>query len=65
MVCCGLGAEEIELIVHRKSIAAAWNVQVCRECWRVMEAMLDTAAPGRQLSLLDQNRRRGVLNWFW
>lgn len=65
LVCYAVAAEEIEIVAHRKRIAAAWNLQVCRSCWRVLEAMFDSAAPGRQLALADENHARSGLAWFW
>jgi hypothetical protein len=65
LICSGARAEDIELIVHHKNIAAGWNVRVCRSCWRVLEAMLDDASPGRQLSLTDSYASRNEIDWFW
>lgn len=65
LVCNEARAEDLEIIVHRKNIAAGWNVRVCRSCWRVLEAMLDDAAPGRQMSVFDKFLERNGVNWFW
>jgi hypothetical protein len=41
----------IQLQASARGRVREWRVQVCRDCWRVMETMLETASLGYQSDL--------------
>jgi hypothetical protein len=41
----------MELQAVRRGAARVWNVSVCRDCWRVFEAMLEEGCLGIQPEL--------------
>jgi hypothetical protein len=51
-----------QVLVTARNLAHEWVLEVCRDCWRVFEAMLDEGAAGQQIGLND-GKRAGSM-WF-
>jgi hypothetical protein len=61
---CGLGIRaEVTVTAHRRRNAREWRVEVCRDCWRVFEAMLDQGSYATQTSLTGALAGHGEV-WF-
>lgn len=65
--CDGQGAEAVDIDVTHRRARLRWTVNVCRDCWRAWEALLDGAQVGAQLGLaasmpFPPDAKRP---WFW
>lgn len=62
---CGRSSElkNLEVHVSRQGFTRLWCITACRDCWRVFETMLDSAAGGYQAALVAAGQP-GVV-WFW
>ena len=50
------------VLVTARDRAHEWALEVCRDCWRVFEAMLDEGAARQQIGLDDAKRAAAM--WF-
>ena len=54
---------DLQIVAFRKGQGARqWYVQVCADCWRAWEALLDQAAIGVQQGL--ETTQIGFRGWF-
>jgi len=61
---CGAGDRTpLKLLAQRPGRAREWRIEVCRDCWRVFEAMLDQGAAAVQQDLAVTASSRHAL-WF-
>jgi len=61
---CGVGARTpIRLLATRPRAAREWRIEVCRDCWRVFETLLDQGAAVVQQDLAVIGAGRQSL-WF-
>lgn len=52
-----------ELTVHSRGVSVRWHFTVCRDCWRAMEALLDSGSDGVQNQLGYHYPERP--SWVW
>lgn len=63
-VCLNARAVPLQVTVSRKGAGArTWHIQVCQDCWRVWESLLDEGAVGIQQGL--DELPIGHRGWFW
>jgi hypothetical protein len=55
-VCGKAPGVAFEVSARRRGIARVWSVEVCRDCWRVFEAMLEEGCRGMQPQLTASGR---------
>jgi hypothetical protein len=63
-VCDDRPGVVITLAANRRGRAREWRLRVCRDCWRVWEALLEEGSEGTQYGLSDAGYDRLRTLWF-
>jgi hypothetical protein len=65
--CQSRNGQELLVDVTHRGMRRRWRVQVCRDCWRAWEAILEAAALDVQIGLAAARtvHSNGIATWLW